>query len=142
MWIDPQETGTYFGNCAEYCGTQHAHMLIRLVVDSDADFDTWVAAQKRPARQTDSPGEKNFLSMQCVECHSVRGIPASGDYGPDLTHLMSRATFASGMKPPTRDNLRAWLKNPQDLKPGNNMPNLELTDKDADQLTDFLLTLR
>jgi cytochrome c oxidase subunit 2 len=141
MWIDPQEVGTYFGNCAEYCGAQHAHMLIRLVVDTPEDFDRWVAAQRKAAAATQSAGEQNFLGQQCVECHTVRGVPASGDSGPDLTHLMSRSTFAAGMLPTNAANLRRWLKDPQAVKPGNYMPNLELSDKDLDQLVAYLITL-
>lgn len=142
MWIDPQETGTFYGNCAEYCGAQHAHMLIRVVVDTPEDFDKWVAAQKKDARMTGSAGETNFLGQQCVECHTIRGVPASGDQGPDLTHLMSRSTFAAGMLPTTPENLRRWLKDPQEVKPGNYMPNLELSDKDLDQLVTYLTTLK
>jgi len=141
MWIDPQEPGTYFGNCAEYCGAQHAHMLIRVVVDTPEDFDKWVAAQRKNALMTNSAGEQNFLGQQCVECHTVRGVPASGDSGPDLTHLMSRGTFAAGTLPTTPENLRRWLKDPQEVKSGNYMPNLELSDKDLDQLVGYLTTL-
>jgi cytochrome c oxidase subunit II len=142
MWIDPRETGTYFGNCAEYCGLQHAHMLIRLVVDTPEDFEKWTAAQQKSARTSRLPGEETFLGSQCVECHTVKGLPAAGNVGPDLTHLMSRGMFAAGTLPTTRDNLRAWIKDPEAIKPGNNMPNIGLTDKEADQIADFLVTLK
>jgi cytochrome c oxidase subunit 2 len=142
MWIDPKETGVYYGNCAEYCGVQHAHMLIRVVVESKDDFDKWVAAQRKPAPMTDSPGEKTFLSLACVECHTVRGVPASGDQGPDLTHVMSRATIAAGQIANNKTNLRAWLTDPQAIKAGNYMPNLDLSSPQLDQLVDYLLTLK
>jgi cytochrome c oxidase subunit 2 len=142
MWIDPKETGVYFGNCAEYCGAQHAHMLIRVVAESKEDFDKWVAAQRRSARTTNSAGEKTFLSLSCVECHTVRGLPASGDQGPDLTHVMARSSIAAGQIPNTKENLRAWLTDPQAIKPGNYMPNLDLTSVQLDQLVDFLQTLK
>ena len=98
MWIDPSTPGTYLGNCAEYCGTQHANMLLRVVVRSKDDFTKWVAEQKQPA--VDDPqaqsGKDLFLSLSCVNCHMVRGTSADGKFGPDLTHLMSRQTIAAG----------------------------------------------
>jgi cytochrome c oxidase subunit 2 len=144
MWLDPRETGIYYGNCAEYCGTQHANMLIRVVVDSAEDFDKWVAQQKQPAAadaQT-SQARDSFLGMACINCHTVTGTPANGTFGPDLTHLMSRGTLASGMIPNTPQTLRAWVSDPQALKPGNLMPKMQLNDKELDQVVAYLSTLR
>ena len=144
MWIDPQETGVFLGQCAQYCGTQHAKMLLRVYVDSQSDFDAWVQQQRQPA--VDSPeaaeGKRVFQSTACVNCHAVSGTIGTGEYGPDLTHLMSRDTIASGILPNTAENLRAWIKEPEVLKPGSRMPAMKLSDKDLDALTAYLLTLR
>jgi cytochrome c oxidase subunit 2 len=144
MWLDPKETGTFLGNCAEYCGTQHANMLIRLIVRSKAEFAQWAAEQKKPAVSDASvDGERHvFESLACVNCHAVRGTPANGKFGPDLTHLMSRQTLASGMIPNTRENLRAWLKDPQEIKPGSLMPDMQLSDPQLDALVAYLVTLK
>lgn len=141
MWIDPKETGTYFGNCAEYCGTQHANMQIRLIVDTPEDFNQWVASQQRPAAP-DAASERTFLSLACVNCHTVSGTPAAGKFGPDLTHLMARRTLAAGMVSNTPEKLRAWLKDPQEIKPGNLMPNMQLDEKQLDQVLAYLSSLR
>ena len=140
MWFDPRETGVYFGNCAEYCGTQHANMLIRVVVDSPEDFEKWVADQKQAAGA--QPGRDTFMSLSCVNCHTVNGTSAVGKFGPDLTHLMSRQTIASGMIPNTAENLRAWIKDPQEIKPGNLMPNMQLNEKEIDQVVAYLSALK
>lgn len=143
MWIDARELGVYLGNCAEYCGTQHANMLIRVVVETQQDFDKWAAAQKpdsSPDRTVD--GRQAFLSLSCVNCHTVRGTPAVGKFGPDLTHLMSRQTLASGMIPNTPQKLRAWLSDPQSVKPGNLMPDMQLDEKQLDQVATYLSSLK
>ncbi len=143
MWIDARETGVYLGNCAEYCGTQHANMLIRVVVETPEDFDKWVAAQKLDAAESGaSAGEKTFLSLSCVNCHTVRGTPAVGKFGPDLTHLMSRQTIASGMIPNTPHNLSAWVRDPQRIKPGNLMPDMQLDEQQLEQVTLYLSSLK
>jgi len=140
MWFDPKETGIYLGNCAEYCGTQHANMLIRVVVDTPEDFDKWVAAQKEAAQAQQA--RDTFMSISCVNCHTVTGTTAEGKFGPDLTHLMSRQTIASGMIPNTVENLRAWIKDPQEIKPGNLMPNMQLTETEVDQVVAYLASLK
>jgi cytochrome c oxidase subunit 2 len=143
MWIDPYKTGLYVGQCAQYCGTQHAKMLLRVYVDSPEQFDRWVQQQKRPAVADDSAdqGRRIFQATACVNCHAVSGT-AAGQFGPDLTHLMSRDTIAAGAAPNTRENLRAWLQNPDSIKPGSLMPAMQLSDKDLDAVTDYLETLR
>jgi cytochrome c oxidase subunit 2 len=144
MWLDPRQTGIYLGNCAEYCGTQHANMLIRVIVDSPADFETWVAAQKLNA-STDPQLEaarSRFLSLNCINCHTVSGTAAAGTFGPDLSHLMSRTTLASGMIPNTAENLRAWVKDPQAIKHGNLMPNMQLNPRELDEVVTYLASLK
>jgi cytochrome c oxidase subunit 2 len=143
-WIDPQETGLYLGQCAQYCGTQHAKMLLRVYVDSPEQFAQWVQAQKTPAANNDTvaEGRRVFETTACVNCHAVSGTVADGRFGPDLTHLMSRDTIASGAAPNTRENLRAWIQNPDSIKPGSLMPAMQLSDHDLDALTAYLVTLQ
>ncbi len=144
IWIDPREPGLYLGQCAQYCGVQHAKMLLRVVVDSPEDFARWVAAEKRPAVQDPAVarGKEVFERTACMSCHTVAGTPATGRFGPDLTHLASRETLGSGILPNTRANLRAWIKAPDTFKPGVLMPAMDLTDADLDAVTDYLMTLR
>ncbi len=143
-WIDPQETGLYLGQCAQYCGTQHAKMLLRVYVDSPEQFDRWVQEQRSPAVDNDAveEGRRIFQTTACVNCHAVAGTVANGHFGPDLTHLMSRDTIASGAAPNTAQNLRSWIQNPDAIKPGSLMPAMQLNEKDLDALTTYLLTLR
>ena len=144
MWIDPHETGLYLGQCAQYCGTQHAKMLLRIYVQSQDDFNRWVQEQRQPAHPTDavSQGQRIFETTACINCHTVAGTVADGRFGPDLTHLMSRDTIAAGAAPNTRDNLRLWIRNPDSIKPGSLMPAMELNDQELDLLTAYLETLR
>jgi cytochrome c oxidase subunit 2 len=144
MWIDPREEGTFLGNCAEYCGMQHANMLLRVVVQSPADFEMWAAAEKLDAF-SDSRMESAramFLSLSCVSCHTVSGTSATGRFGPDLSHLMSRTTLASGVIPNTPENLRAWVKDPQAIKPRNLMPNMQLNSRELDEVVAYLSSLK
>jgi cytochrome c oxidase subunit II len=144
MWVEPTETGTFLGQCAEYCGTQHAKMLLRVMVHEDGEFDAWVAAQKQPAPVVDaaSDGRAIFQQTACINCHTLDGTNADGRFGPDLSHLMSRTTIGSGAATNTRQNLRAWVDDPHQFKPGVLMPAMKLDDGDLDKLTDFLLTLK
>jgi cytochrome c oxidase subunit 2 len=144
MWFDPRQEGTFLGNCAEYCGTQHANMLLRVIVQSPADFEKWAAAQKLDA-SSDSRLESaraTFLSLSCISCHTVSGTSATGRFGPDLAHLMSRATLGAGVIPNTPENLRAWVKDPQTIKPGNLMPNMQLNSRELDEVVIYLSSLK
>jgi cytochrome c oxidase subunit II len=144
MWIDPHETGVYVGQCAQYCGTQHAKMLLRVIVESREDFDRWGAGQQRPVQNVDAAarGRAVFESTACVNCHTVAGTSANGKFGPDLTHLMSRETIAAGAAVNNRENLRLWVKDPDAIKPGSLMPAMQLDEKDLDALIDYLQNLR
>ncbi len=124
LWLDPHETGLFLGQCAQYCGTQHAMMLLRVYVQTRDEFDRWVREQSLPARSTGvvSDGQKVFERTACINCHAVAGTAANGRFGPDLTHLMSRDTIASGAVPNTPANLRRWIQNPNFFKPGSKMP--------------------
>lgn len=143
MWVEPVETGTFVGQCAEYCGTQHAKMLLRVYVHPKAEFDGWVEAQRRPAVEDAkvAAGRAVFQTTACINCHSLDGTVADGTFGPDLTHLMSRETIGAGAARNTPENLRAWVNDPNHFKPGANMPAMKLDDTALDQLTAFLLTL-
>jgi cytochrome c oxidase subunit 2 len=144
MWIDPQEMGLYLGQCAQYCGTQHAKMLLRVYVQSRDDFDRWIQAQRQPVSvsATASQGQRIFETTACINCHTVAGTAANGRFGPDLTHLMSRDTIAAGAASNTAENLRLWILNPNAIKPGSLMPAMELNDQELDALTAYLETLR
>ena len=144
MWMDPHQTGTYLGQCAQYCGTQHAKMLLRVSVDSPEDFAAWVRAQKQPANQEakEIAGRHVFETTACMNCHAVGGTNGTGRFGPDLTHLMSRSTIASGAAENTAANLRLWIQNPDAIKPGSLMPAMKLSDADLDALVRYLQTLR
>jgi len=142
-WIDPQNTGLYLGQCAQYCGTQHAKMLLRVYVESRQQFDQWIQAQSRPAvaDPTVAEGRRVFETTACINCHAVAGTIANGRFGPDLTHLMSRDTLASGAVANTPENLRLWIQNPDAIKPGCLMPAMTLTDQELDKVMAYMLTL-
>ena len=144
MWIDPRQEGIFLGNCAEYCGMQHANMLLRVIVESPADFEKWATAQKMDAASEPriAPARATFLSLSCVNCHTVSGTTAKGTFGPDLSHLMSRATLGSGVVPNTPENLRAWVKDPQVIKRGNLMPNMQLNARELDEVVSYLASLK
>ena len=144
MWIEPTATGLYLGQCAQYCGTQHAKMLLRVYVQSRDEFDRWIREQSQPAQAGEavSSGQKIFETTTCVNCHRVAGTPADGRFGPDLTHLMGRETIAAGSAPNTPENLRRWIQNPAGFKPGSRMPAMGLTDQELDAVTAYLQTLR
>ena len=144
MWIEPTQPGTYVGNCAEYCGMQHAHMLLRVIVHPPGDFEKWTAAQRQPP--VDDPqaraGRDVFFATACINCHSIGETKARGTFGPDLTHLMSRETLGAGTVPNTAEKLRAWVRDPQTIKEGCNMPNMQLTENELNQIVAYLLTLK
>jgi cytochrome c oxidase subunit 2 len=142
MWMDPRETGLYLGQCAQYCGTQHAKMLLRVYVQTREEFDRWIQEQSRPAAASVSDGQRIFENLSCVNCHTVAGTTAEGRFGPDLTHLMSRETIASGAASNTPENLRRWMQDPGVIKPGSKMPAMGLSDPELDALTAYLETLR
>jgi cytochrome c oxidase subunit II len=144
VWVDPTTPGTYVGQCAEYCGLQHALMLLIVVVHPREDFERWVAAQQAVARDDPAArrGRELFASLACINCHTVRGTPANGVFGPDLTHLMSRWTIGAGAARNTPENLRAWVDDPGALKSGALMPAMKLSGRDLDTLTAYLVTLR
>jgi cytochrome c oxidase subunit 2 len=196
MWIDPQETGLYVGQCAQFCGPEHAKMLLRVYVDTPEQFKQWIANQQRTQAElsavpggsqgsaeetapnagnqsglvrtatskvppnspttrgnvTPNLGESQEISAQagqyvfeheaCISCHTVAGTVATGRYGPDLTHLMSRDTIASGAVPNTKEKLLEWIGDPNQLKPGSMMPAMHLSNRQNEQITAYLMTLK
>jgi cytochrome c oxidase subunit II len=144
MWMDPQHTGIFVGQCAQYCGTQHAKMLLRVSVDTPEDFAEWVREQRRPAiaNEQAAAGKRVFETTACINCHSINGTVANGRFGPDLTHLMSRTTIAAGAALNTPENLGLWIENPEAIKPGSLMPPMQLSQSDRDALVGYLQTLR
>jgi cytochrome c oxidase subunit 2 len=141
-WIDPHESGIFLGQCAQYCGTQHAKMLLRIYVQPRDEFERWVREQQQGGQAAGSRGRRVFESMACINCHTISNTPASGKFGPDLTHIMSRDTIAAGAALNTRQQLRLWIKNPDAIKPGSKMPAMGLTDQEVDAVATYLETLR
>jgi cytochrome c oxidase subunit 2 len=134
-WIEAAHPGVYRGQCTEYCGPQHAHMALEVVADAPGDFAAWWNHQlQAPADQ----GGAMLFAAHCGSCHAVRGTEAAGALGPDLSHLMRRATLASGILPNNRPVLRHWIADPQAFKPGSLMPAPSLTDAELDRITDWL----
>jgi cytochrome c oxidase subunit II len=135
--------GRYRGQCAEFCGPQHAHMALTVYADEPADYRAWLARNERtaatPATPQQQAGRRVFEQQQCASCHAIRGTPARGAVGPDLTHLGERRTLAALVLRNTPRELAAWIRDPQRFKPGNHMPALDL---DAQQLRDVVAYLR
>ena len=148
-WIDPRQPGLYLGQCAEFCGTQHAKMLLRVYVHTPEDFEKWAASQRKAAEAVPASlsaqaeaGRRVFETTACLNCHTVRGTVGDGRYGPDLTHLMSRETIASGAVPNSAQTLKAWIRNPDHFKPGVLMPVMQLDEARLEALVAYLATLR
>jgi len=144
LWIEPQRAGLFVGQCAEYCGTQHAKMLLRVYAQTPEDFERWVSEQK--AAQAEGPqvaaGRMVFQRTACINCHTLDNTIADGRFGPSLSHLMSRETLGAGALSNSPANLRAWINNPSQFKPGVRMPAMNLSDSDLEQLVAYLATLK
>lgn len=143
MWIDPETPGLYLGQCAQFCGVQHAKMLLRVYADTPAEFAAWAAEQKKPAVEDPSvaEGREVFLHSACVNCHTVSGTMANGRFGPDLTHLASRDTIAAGAVENNADNMKKWIDAPASLKPGALMPPMHLNEHDLNAVTAYMMSL-
>lgn len=138
--LDANRAGDYRGQCSEFCGLQHAHMAVLVVAEPMPAFRRWLAANAAPARPMN--GARLFATAGCANCHTIRGTAAHGDIGPDLTHVASRLTLAANTLPNTPQNLEAWIRDPQHFKPGNRMPDLQLSDADWRALGSYLRALR
>jgi len=144
MWIEPERPGLFLGQCGTYCGTQHAKMLLRVYADTREDFDRWVDRQRQLSDNNPAAaaGRLVFEQTACLNCHAVNGTVGNGRFGPDLTHLMSRATLGSGALTNSPEGLRAWIKSPETFKPGVLMPAMNLNNADLDNLVAYLTTLK
>jgi cytochrome c oxidase subunit 2 len=140
------EPGRYRGQCAEFCGAQHAQMGVTVYADPPERFQGWLANMSRPRPEPATPlarrGEQVFLANQCSSCHTVRGTRARGEVGPDLTHLKSRETLAALAIPNRRGYLAGWVLDPQNIKEGAKMPSLNLTGPELQALLEYLESLK
>ena len=145
MWLVADQPGRYRGQCAEYCGLQHAHMEFEVVALPAAEFGAWLDRMATPAPEPTTPeavrGRAIFLSSSCAGCHRVGGTTADGELGPDLTHLASREMIGAGLMPLTPENLADFVSNPQDDKLGVTMPPTEVTGVELDELVAYLMEL-
>ena len=144
--IKPEVTGTFPGQCAEFCGTAHALMKFHVVVETQAEFNAWLQNERTdhvpPASDLAREGEANLTLGGCVACHTIRGTDLEGKLGPDLTHMGSRKYIAAGILENTPENMRLWLSDPQGVKPGNTMVIPELTTEQLDSLVAYLQGLK
>ena len=146
LWFTADTAGVYRGQCAEFCGLQHAKMAFDVIAEPKATFQAWLAAgAKSPPPPTDSTqlyGQRVFLASGCAVCHTIGGTPAQSFVGPPLTHLKSRRTIAAGTLANTKANLMGWITNPQAIKPGTRMPAVPLKGPQLAALVDYLETLK
>lgn len=156
MWLETDEPGMYWGQCAEYCGLQHAQMRFLVIAHEPEEYQSWLAHHSQPA-ESDIPaaagaepteqeemiawGREVFMSSSCVYCHAVAGTEARGEFGPDLTHMASRETLGAGILPNNRGNLAAWIVDPQSIKPGNEMPGTNIDGPELQALLAYLESL-
>ncbi|HEX3684181.1 MAG TPA: cytochrome c oxidase subunit II [Bryobacteraceae bacterium] len=145
-WIQADHAGAYRGQCAEFCGLQHAHMVFWVVAEAPDKFKQWFDAQLQPAAAPGDAdtlrGQQVFLNNACIFCHTIRGTPAAAQNGPDLTHFGSRRSIAAGTLPNTPGNLGGWIVDPQSIKPGNHMATIALNSSDLQPLIDYLESLK
>jgi cytochrome c oxidase subunit 2 len=144
-WIEADKPGSYRGQCAEFCGVQHANMAFTVVAEPADDYAAWVDQQRQPAPEPTTPqlvnGEQVFLGSACVYCHTIDGTASKGVIAPNLTHLASRQTLAAGTIPNNTGNLAAWILDPQHFKPGTQMPPTQLSGDDLTALLAYLESL-
>jgi cytochrome c oxidase subunit 2 len=146
LFVKPIRTGMFLGQCAEFCGEQHGLMRIITNVVPQKDFDNWQQSQlKVPAQPTDKSaqhGKELFMNRTCVQCHAISGTQATARVAPDLTHIADRKTIGAGVIPNDLDNLTHWIMNPQQFKPGCQMPNMRLPESDAHDIAYYLENLK
>ncbi|HKP46393.1 MAG TPA: cytochrome c oxidase subunit II [Pyrinomonadaceae bacterium] len=144
-WIRVDRLGVFRGQCAEFCGHQHAHMALRIIAESEADYERWYSTQLQsalaPSNTQQARGQQVFLSSTCIMCHRIQGTDAGGAVGPDLTHVASRQTIAAATLENSRENLAHWILDSQSIKPGNHMPPNPLNNDDLQALLDYLQSL-
>jgi cytochrome c oxidase subunit II len=145
-WIEADRPGVYRGQCAEFCGMQHAHMALWVIAEPEDKFEAWMRAQLQPAVPPSSPdtqrGQQVFLNHACIFCHQIRGTTAAGQNAPDLTHFGSRRGIAANTVPNTKGNLAGWIVDPQSTKPGNHMATIAVDSTELQPLIDYLESLK
>ncbi len=145
-WIQADKPGVFRGQCAEFCGYQHAHMALLVIAEPVAEFQKWIQHQRQPAPEPATAeqqrGRDLFLGSTCVTCHSIRGTPAGSRIGPELTHVATRRTIAAATLPNTPEHLRSWIANPQAIKPGNRMPPSPLAADDLGAVVAYVRSLQ
>lgn len=146
IWLQADQPGVYRGQCAEYCGHQHAHMALWVIAEPVEQFNAWhrnqIQSAIAPADPVQQRGQQVFLSSTCVMCHAVNGTPANSNIGPNLTHVATRATIAAATLPNDRDHLAQWITDSQQFKPGNRMPANNLAPDDLQSLVTYLQSLK
>lgn len=146
IWLQADKPGVYRGQCAEYCGLQHAQMALWVVAEPQEQFNAWRQNQTQssvtPVSDSQKRGQQIFLSSTCVMCHAINGTTAGSNIGPNLTHIASRNTIAAATLTNTRDHLAEWIRDSQRVKPGNRMPQNNLSDADLHSLVDYLQSLK
>ena len=146
IWLQADKPGVYRGQCAEYCGLQYAQMAFWVIAESQEQFNAWKQNQTQTsvpaASDSQKRGQQVFLSSTCVMCHAINGTPAGSNIGPNLTHVGSRNTLAAATMANTREHLAQWIKDSQQIKPGNKMPQNNLSDADLQSLIDYLQSLK
>ena len=145
-WLQADQPGEYRGQCAEFCGLQHAHMAFWVIAHTPDQFDAWMNSQLRPAaepsNEDESRGREIFLKSACILCHTIRGTDAAAQVGPDLTHFGSRKTIAAGTLDNTKGNLAGWIADPQTIKPGTHMATVPIQPAEMQPLIDYLESLK
>ncbi|HWE64102.1 MAG TPA: cytochrome c oxidase subunit II [Chloroflexota bacterium] len=146
MWLEADKPGTYLGQCAEYCGTEHAWMLLRAIAQPKAQYEAWLHDQQQkaatPAGGPAARGAQLFSQLSCASCHAIFGTPYHQRIGPDLTHVGSRQTLAAGRLMNTVAGMSEWLTDPQVYKPGTLMPDAQLSPTEVKELTAYLESLK
>ncbi len=142
LLIQANRAGQYRGQCAEFCGFQHALMGFKVTADPAQDYEAWLQSQRQTANEPLEPkavrGKTVFMTNSCAMCHAIQGTPALANNAPDLTHIASRSSLAAGTLKNTKSNLKHWIKDPQSVKPGTNMPPTALPEPDLDALVAYL----
>jgi len=146
IWLQADKPGIYRGQCAEYCGHQHAHMALWIFAEPREQFDEWrrnqIQSAVKPASDSEKRGQQVFLTSTCVTCHTINGTSAGANIGPNLTHVASRNTIAAATLPNDRDHLASWVDDSQQIKPGNRMPPNKFRPEEMQALLDYLQSLK
>jgi len=146
LWLQADRAGVYRGQCAEFCGLQHAKMALVVVAESGDDFERWLAGNRASAPAPVTPEQQRGKDVvergPCAMCHNISGTLAGGRSAPDLTHIASRSTIGAGSVPNTRGYLAGWIADPQHIKPGSRMPSVGLNDEELQAVVAYLETLK